>query len=220
MFIKYLYRLLYFVITSHQLEKYIYSQTFISFHQNSLQTKTLILPPLHRNIYKMVVSLNCLLLGDTFDGIFKVNVGNNFKDDNNVKIEISDFTVTDLKMLIQRTKKELKGSGSMNLWKVEIEDESKLKGVFTEKDIENKLNGKKMGSLTKFRAEDNFPASYEPPHDKVHIIVVPGKCPPMFYLSNNNLQYLILFLQFSTFSYIRKKFLYPSLRQRRRTNHG
>jgi len=132
-----------------------------------------------RNSYKMVVPLNCLRLGDTFDDIIKVNVGDKLEDDNNVEIDISDATISDLKTLIRRTKKELASSGTMKLWKVELEDEGKLKDISTEEDIEKKLNGKKMGSLTKLRDETNFPASYKPSHDKVHIIIVvstTGKC--------------------------------------------
>ncbi|CAG8549135.1 801_t:CDS:2 [Funneliformis mosseae] len=88
-----------------------------------------------------MVPFNCLLLGDTFDDIIKVNVGDKLKDDNNVEIDISEATVSDLKMLIRQ----------------------ELKGVFTEKDID-KLNGKNMGPSPMFRAEDNFPTSYKPPH--------------------------------------------------------
>jgi hypothetical protein len=132
----------------------------------------------------MVVALNCLRLGDTFDDIIKVNVGEKFVD-NDVEIKISEATISDLKMLIWRTKKEL--NESMKLWKVELEDENKLKDVVTEEDIEKKLNGKKMNPLTKFIDEKNFPVSYKPPHDKVHIIIVvstTGKCFLIFYLSN------------------------------------
>src|SRR4051794_16763248 len=103
----------------------------------------------------MVVPLNCLCLGDTFDDIIKVNVGDKLKDSNKVEIDISDATISDLKTLIRRTKKELDSSGTMKLWKVELENENKLKDVFTEEDIEKKLNGKKMESLTKFIDENN-----------------------------------------------------------------
>ncbi|CAG8726037.1 7623_t:CDS:1, partial [Funneliformis caledonium] len=47
----------------------------------------------------MVVLLNCLRLEDTFDDIIKVNVGDKLEDDNNVEIDISDATVSDLKRL-------------------------------------------------------------------------------------------------------------------------
>lgn len=60
----------------------------------------------------MAVPLNCLRLDDAFDDIIKVNV-------------------SDLKPLIWRTKKELDSSGTMKLWKVELEDENKLKDVST-----------------------------------------------------------------------------------------
>ncbi|CAG8663658.1 10780_t:CDS:2 [Funneliformis caledonium] len=49
----------------------------------------------------MVVPLNCLRLGDTFDDIIKVNVGDKLEDDNSVEIDISDATVSDLKTLIR-----------------------------------------------------------------------------------------------------------------------
>lgn len=125
----------------------------------------------------MVVLLNCLLLrSKTFDEIFVVGVGDSFKDDNNVKININDFTIDHLKVLIKCKKKVLKNYEFINLWKVELDDESKLKDVYTEEDIKNKLDGRKMRPMTKFRAEENFPLSYQPKNDNVHIIVFCGKC--------------------------------------------
>lgn len=164
--------LLLFTIYSHAL------QTFISFHQNS---KFLFKPILlfyfftkkfyKMAVYKLEMSLNCLFLGDTFNDIFKVNVGDKFRDDNNVEIKINDFTITDLKLLIQCTKKNLNSSGSMSLLKVDLKDGIKLKYVSEEEHIKGNLGGRKMEPMTKFRAKSNFPQDYKPSDNHVHVVV-------------------------------------------------
>ena len=67
--------------------------------------------------------------------------------DNDV-IEFNIFRISDLKEYIlikKKNKFSINDSNDMNLWKVNL-SKDRLEGVFTEEDIEKKLNEKKMGA--------------------------------------------------------------------------
>jgi hypothetical protein len=137
-----------------------------------------------RNITRMVLSLNCIILGDIT--IFPITLGNQVTI-GDMRYDIDEFRISNLKEYILSKKKESKLSDINDpdylvLWKVDV-SKDKLEGVYTTEHIKNKLNGKKM-------EEEKFISNYfdvnQRPDRNIHIIVVlpTGKCLPMFYLSN------------------------------------
>jgi hypothetical protein len=140
----------------------------------------------------MMVSLNCSHLENlSFNNAFTVNV-NEENNIGNSQVDYEQLTIGDLKYLILDNKKNTLGNidyANLNLWKVNIAyvNKDKLKDVTTKDDIEKKLEGEEL-IPTNFLVDyfsNNFVAR------NIHIIVqapTTGKCLPMFYLSNNNLQ--------------------------------
>jgi hypothetical protein len=133
----------------------------------------------------MVLSLNCLILGQNTSEIFNILV-DEISTINGVNIKFEDLTVANFKNDLF-SKNELQGITKMNIWKVELEFND-IKSFSTEDDIKNHVNSEKM---------DDNPMSYfneyydnkdkKPKIEWLHIFIVPittGKCTLIFYLSN------------------------------------
>ena len=142
----------------------------------------------------MVLSLNCLILGQASDNCFTVDIGEKNHDDSDFEVEFSDFKVSHFKEKLFREqiiKDKIRDKNEMNLWKVDSkktnEEENNLK-EFTISDIREKLGGELMNPrflLGKYFNENSF--KDEESKSAIHIIVVPipttttGKCLPIFY---------------------------------------
>ena len=140
----------------------------------------------------MSFSLNCLFLGETsFKKIFQVTIADMIISDN-TKVPINKAQIGQFKSHIWSTKKNkfsINDPDDMNLWKVNIDEESKLVSVSTEDDIKEKLGGTLMLPQKLFSSKEYFPEKLSSDlFENVHIIIaVPtstGKCLPIFYLSN------------------------------------
>src|SRR4051794_34786605 len=139
----------------------------------------------------MSFSLNCLLLGEnSFAKIFQVTVPE-FITSDNIMVPIDKVQVGQFKSHIFFTKQtkfnklNLQDPDEIDLWKVDIDDESKVKDVFTVEDIERKrveLKAEFMKPADKLKVDYFSEIPLENKH--VHIIIaVPtstGKC----YFSN------------------------------------
>src|SRR5204862_7461251 len=93
-----------------------------------------------------MASLNCLVLSETsFDKVFSVNINIVIVDNN--KIDINKFNSGGLSGQKINLIVNIDYSNDMNLWTVDIDEEVKPDGVFTEEDIKQKLEGsRKMGT--------------------------------------------------------------------------
>ena len=144
----------------------------------------------------MSFSFNCLLLGETsFEKIFQVTVPEYIISDD-TKVLIREAQVGQFKSYILSKKKYkfvIDDPDVMDLWKVEIniDDENKVKDVFTVEDIKRRreeLKAKFMNPADKL-INDYFSGGLLDKH--VHIVIaVPtatGKCLPIFYLSNKEI---------------------------------
>ncbi|EXX77845.1 hypothetical protein RirG_020140 [Rhizophagus irregularis DAOM 197198w] len=124
---------------------------------------------------KMVLSLNCLILGQASDKSFTQDIGEKYCDDSDVEVEFSDFKVSHFKEKLfheQIIKNIIQEKNEMELWKVNsqkvVEEENNLKD-FTESDIEDKLGGKKMDP--RFLLKDYFKAKETNIRD-IHVFIV------------------------------------------------
>ena len=157
----------------------------------------------------MMLSLNWLILGQASEKSLTENIGETYKDNNNVGINFSDFKVSHFKeMLFRRdeVKDIVRNTGEMDLWKVDgkkvDEEENNLK-EFTESDIKDKLGGEKM--IPRFMLEDYFKANKTNIRD-IHVFIVStttGKCLPTFYLSNK--KFAVTKYRFGLISFFRVK---------------
>jgi uncharacterized protein YjaZ len=133
----------------------------------------------------MLLSLNCLILGQKSSKIFNVPVGE-ISTINGVNIKFEDLTVANFKDDLF-SRKALQGITEMNIWKVELEYND-IKNFSTEDGIKNHVNSVKMDDNPML----NFNEYYDnedkiPRRNYLHIFIVPittGKCTLIFYLSN------------------------------------
>ncbi|PKY19691.1 DUF1703-domain-containing protein [Rhizophagus irregularis] len=123
----------------------------------------------------MMLSLNCLILGQASKKSLTENIGETYEDDSGVVIEFSKFTVCNFKEKLFRreeVKVIVQNTGKMDLWKVDgkkvNEEENNLK-EFTESDIKDKLGGEKM--IPQFPLEDYFKAKETNIRD-IHVFIV------------------------------------------------
>jgi hypothetical protein len=91
------------------------------------------------------------------------------------------------------------GSGikpeDLDLWKVEMPicEENKKILKNPEISIEQVFGGEMLDPGDMFLEKGVFPDTYTPPHHNIHVIIthpltaIPGKCLPMFYLSNEEI---------------------------------
>ena len=119
----------------------------------------------------MSFALNCLFLGETsFEKIFQITVPDMIFVDN-AYIPIDEAQVGQLKSHIwssKRTTFNIDDSDNMNLYRVDVDDESELIGVSTQDDIKNRLGGTILLPQKFFKSE-YFPEKPSP--DNVHIII-------------------------------------------------
>jgi hypothetical protein len=133
----------------------------------------------------MVMSINCILLGDySLRDTFAINVCD-INPIGTAQVKYDELKIDDLKYLIWDKKKVTFGdfdSDRINLWKVNIafSDIAKLKDV-AEEQINDNFSGEELFPICFF-------TDYFQKVDKknIHVIVViaTGKCLPTFYLSN------------------------------------
>ncbi|RGB22978.1 hypothetical protein C1646_677445 [Rhizophagus diaphanus] len=142
----------------------------------------------------MMLSLNCLILGQASDKSFTENIGKTYYDDSNVEIDFSYFKVSHFKEKLFREqiiKNTILDKNEMDLWKVnsqKVDDEEKKLEEFTEDDIKDKLEGEKM--ISRYLVSSYFKVDQKMDVQGIHIFVVPtstGKCLPIFYLSNKEI---------------------------------
>ncbi|GBC09406.1 hypothetical protein RclHR1_08830008 [Rhizophagus clarus] len=93
----------------------------------------------------MVLSLNCIILGDTTT--FTITLGEEITMDG-MQYDVKQFRISNLKEYILSRKKEsilsgIKDPDYLVLWKIDI-SKDKLEGVYTTEHIKDKLDGKKM----------------------------------------------------------------------------
>jgi hypothetical protein len=138
----------------------------------------------------MIVSVNCLILGQASRNNFNVVVGEVTKSDE-VKIKFSDLTVSNFKELLYRkdkVKDVVQSFDNMDLYKVELNLKSLKDKIYTEDEIKN--IGTNMEPMFEFKEYFNNDDKKPKPR-RLHIFIVPtivvpttGKCLPTFYLSN------------------------------------
>ncbi|GBC29852.2 hypothetical protein GLOIN_2v1483424 [Rhizophagus irregularis DAOM 181602=DAOM 197198] len=123
----------------------------------------------------MMLSLNCLILGQASKKSLTENIGETYEDDSGVVIEFSKFTVSNFKEKLfhrEEVKVIVQNTGKMDLWKVDgkkvYEEENNLK-EFTKSDIKDKLRGEKM--IPQFPLEDYFKAKETNIQD-IHVFIV------------------------------------------------
>ncbi|CAG8548854.1 9797_t:CDS:2 [Funneliformis mosseae] len=119
----------------------------------------------------MSFSLNCLFLGETsFDKIFPIIVPDKIIV-NNAGVPINRVNIGHFKRYIwsiNKAKFNFDDPDVMKLWKVNIDEESKL-GVFTEDGIKDNLGGTKM--LPQKFLKEYSPKELDSP-ENVHIMIV------------------------------------------------
>jgi hypothetical protein len=139
----------------------------------------------------MMLSLNCLILGQPSEKGLTEDIGEIYTNDDNIEVEFSKFKVSHLKEKLFRRqiiKDIAQNSEYIDLWKVDskkVDEEDVNLEKFTESEIKSKLGGKKM--TPRFPLADYFKADEKIDTRGIHIFVVStstGKCLPMFYLSN------------------------------------
>ena len=136
----------------------------------------------------MELSLNCLVLGRTSDDIFTKYIGKESRIDG-VQVEFDQLTVAGFKKLLLR-EEQLKGITNMDLLKVELKLDSLENKIYKINEIKDL--GVIMESMYEFKEYFNDDDKKPKPR-YLHIFIVPttvasapGKCLPMFYLSNKD----------------------------------
>ncbi|PKY22153.1 hypothetical protein RhiirB3_435988 [Rhizophagus irregularis] len=125
----------------------------------------------------MMLSLNCLILGQASKRCFTENIGETYKNDSGVAIKFSKFTVSNFtEKLFRRgeVKDIFRNTGEMNLWKVDdkkVEEEENNLKEFTKSDIIEKLRGKEM--VARFPLKRYFDVNQEMDIEGIHIFIVP-----------------------------------------------
>ncbi|EXX53390.1 hypothetical protein RirG_244360 [Rhizophagus irregularis DAOM 197198w] len=98
----------------------------------------------------MVLSLNCLILGQTSNKCFTEDIGQTYCVDSKVEVEFSNFKVLHFKEKLIREqiiKDVIQDKNKMDLWKVnsqKVDEEENNLQKFTESDIKDKLGGEEM----------------------------------------------------------------------------
>src|SRR5947207_15782074 len=123
----------------------------------------------------MILSLNCLFLGEAPIRSFPVIIGEEITVDNN-RIKYEKITVSNVKSLILSEKGISCCLDNLNLWKVNLvivnENDKVLEIYSTEDDIKEKLGGELMNprsSLGEYFNENSF--KDEGSKSAIHIIV-------------------------------------------------
>jgi hypothetical protein len=133
----------------------------------------------------MLLSLNCLILGQNSSNIFDTAVGK-ISTIKGVAIEFEKLSVAKFKEILFSSE-ELQGITKMNIWKVELEHDD-IKHFSTEDDIKNHVNSVKMDDNPMLKLKSYYNNEDKVPKDGcLHIFIVPittGKCTLIFYLSN------------------------------------
>ncbi|CAG8687523.1 13703_t:CDS:2 [Funneliformis mosseae] len=130
----------------------------------------------------MMLSLNCLILGQASEKSLTENIGEIYTDDSNVVIGFSQFTVSTFKEKLFRrgeVKNIVQNIEEMDLWKVDnkkVEEENNLK-EFTKSDIIEKLGGKEM--VARFLFKRYFDVNQEMDIKGIHIFIVPTSTEPL-----------------------------------------
>ncbi|PKK58976.1 hypothetical protein RhiirC2_795491 [Rhizophagus irregularis] len=130
----------------------------------------------------MMLSLNCLILGQASERCFTENIGETYKNDSGVAIKFSKFTVSNFtEKLFRRgeVKDIFRNTGEMNLWKVDdkkVEEEENNLKEFTKSDIIEKLRGKEM--VARFPLKRYFDVNQEMDIEGIHIFIVPTSTGP------------------------------------------
>ncbi|PKC03234.1 hypothetical protein RhiirA5_424071 [Rhizophagus irregularis] len=130
----------------------------------------------------MMLSLNCLILGQASKRCFTENIGETYKNDSGVAIKFSKFTVSNFtEKLFRRgeVKDIFRNTGEMNLWKVDdkkVEEEENNLKEFTKSDIIEKLRGKEM--VARFPLKRYFDVNQEMDIEGIHIFIVPTSTGP------------------------------------------
>ena len=89
---------------------------------------------------KMMLSLNCLILGQASEKSFTEIIGEKYFDDDQVEIKFSNFTVSKFKEKLFRrkiVKDKVESPDEMDIWKVELDIKSFNNKIYTEDDIKN-----------------------------------------------------------------------------------
>ncbi|PKC04935.1 hypothetical protein RhiirA5_486787, partial [Rhizophagus irregularis] len=124
----------------------------------------------------MVLSLNCLILGQTSNKCFTEDIGQTYRDDSKVEVEFSNFKVSHFKEKLLREqiiKDVIQDKNKMDLWKVnsqKVDEEENNLQKFTESDIKDKLGGEEMNPrylFSKYFKVDQMDIQ------GIHIFVVP-----------------------------------------------
>ena len=125
----------------------------------------------------MMLSLNCLILGQAFEKSLTENIGETYTDDSSVVIKFSKFTVSNFKEKLfrkQKVKDAVQDPDSMDLWKVDskkVEEEKNNLKEFTESDITKKLGCEVM--VAQFLLKRYFDVDQEMDIEGIHIFIVP-----------------------------------------------
>ena len=88
----------------------------------------------------MMLSLNCLILGQASEKSFTETIGEKYFDDDQVEIKFSNFTVSKFKEKLFRrkiVKDKVESPDEMDIWKVELDIKSFNNKIYTEDDIKN-----------------------------------------------------------------------------------
>src|SRR6266498_2172190 len=124
----------------------------------------------------MMLSLNCLILGQASEKSLTENIGETYNDDSGVVIDFSKFTVSNFKEKLFRrgeVKVIVQNTGEMDLWKVDskkVEEEKNNLEEFTKSDIIEKLGGEEM--VARFLLKRYFDVDQEMDIEGIHIFIV------------------------------------------------
>jgi hypothetical protein len=143
----------------------------------------------------MLLSLNCLILGQATNNIFNIPVGKS-STINGVNIKFKNLTVANFKDYLFN-RKELRGITAMNIWKLEIEYQN-IKNFPTEDHIKNHDKSKKVDDNPMLNFNEYYNnKDKKPKKNHLHIFIVStstGKCLPTFYLSNKKFAVILISL--------------------------
>ncbi|CAI2191163.1 9418_t:CDS:2, partial [Funneliformis geosporum] len=122
----------------------------------------------------MIVSINCLILGQASENNFNVVVGEIFTNDDKVDIKFIDLTVSNFKELLFRRKKvknSVQDFDCMNLYKVELNFKSLKNKIYTKEEI--KVLGTMMENMFEFKEYFNN-TDKKPKSRHLHVFIVPA----------------------------------------------
>ncbi|CAB4482291.1 unnamed protein product [Rhizophagus irregularis] len=115
----------------------------------------------------MLLSLNCLELGQTSNEVITMCIGK-YSEINGVRVNSDVLTVANFKKLLL-DEKELQGLTKMDIWKVELDLKSFKDTIYTEDEI------KKMGTMMEpaYVLKEYFNDDKKPKTNYIHIFIVP-----------------------------------------------